>query len=155
MQSVTAPSETVEDALEEAIFRAGGILASNRGQPSKVGAGPVRVPRGRPHGEPIVRADMRSAFGAAGGSQRPPACMPQVGWSRSSRTDKSVHSLATVIAMKVRCASSLVLTLQPYNRKWFSLGCLAFPLLRGFAACSGKQPEPPPVCPEHGVSVKP
>lgn len=36
MQTATAPAETVEDALEEAIFQAGGILASNRGQPSKV-----------------------------------------------------------------------------------------------------------------------
>ena len=31
------------------------------------------------------------------------SALPQVSWSRSSRTDKSVHSLATVIAMKVRC----------------------------------------------------
>ena len=38
MQTSTAPLETIEDALEEAIFKAGGILASNRGQPSKVGA---------------------------------------------------------------------------------------------------------------------
>ncbi|PRW32888.1 tRNA pseudouridine synthase [Chlorella sorokiniana] len=59
MQTATAPLETIEDALEEAIFKAGGILASNRGQPSKVS------------------------------------------WSRSSRTDKSVHSLATVVAMKM------------------------------------------------------
>ncbi|KAL4422713.1 hypothetical protein ABPG75_008910 [Micractinium tetrahymenae] len=55
----SAPEATVEDALEEAIFRAGGILPSNRGQLSKVG------------------------------------------WSRSSRTDKSVHSLATVVGLKM------------------------------------------------------
>ena len=36
MQRETAPEETVEDALEEAIFRAGGILASNRGNLKKV-----------------------------------------------------------------------------------------------------------------------
>ncbi|KAL4448956.1 hypothetical protein ABPG77_007673 [Micractinium sp. CCAP 211/92] len=54
-----APEATVEDALEEAIFRAGGILPSNRGQLSKVS------------------------------------------WSRSSRTDKSVHSLATVVGLKM------------------------------------------------------
>ena len=38
MQRETAPEETVEDALEEAIFRAGGILASNRGNLKKVRA---------------------------------------------------------------------------------------------------------------------
>lgn len=38
MQAATAPTETVEDALEEAIFKAGGILESNRGQLSKVQA---------------------------------------------------------------------------------------------------------------------
>ncbi|PSC73076.1 tRNA pseudouridine synthase [Micractinium conductrix] len=59
MQQGTAPDATIEDRLEEAIFKAGGILASNRGQLSKVG------------------------------------------WSRSSRTDKSVHSLSTVIGMKM------------------------------------------------------
>lgn len=59
VQLSSAPEVTVEDALEEAIFRAGGILPSNRGQLSKVG------------------------------------------WSRSSRTDKSVHSLATVVGLKM------------------------------------------------------
>lgn len=44
-----APEATVEDALEEAIFRAGGILPSNRGQLSKVrfvhlqGCAPARL----------------------------------------------------------------------------------------------------------------
>jgi tRNA pseudouridine38-40 synthase len=52
---------TVEDALQQAIFKAGGIIASNLGSPSKLG------------------------------------------WSRSSRTDKSVHSLATVVSMKMEC----------------------------------------------------
>lgn len=51
----------MEDALQQAIFKAGGIIASNLGSPSKLG------------------------------------------WSRSSRTDKSVHSLATVVSMKMEC----------------------------------------------------
>jgi hypothetical protein len=37
MQQGSAPQQTVEDALEEAIFRSGGILESNRGSLSKVG----------------------------------------------------------------------------------------------------------------------
>ena len=54
-----ALAETVEDALQSAIYAAGGMLASNLGAPHKVA------------------------------------------WSRSSRTDKSVHSLATVVALKM------------------------------------------------------
>lgn len=60
MQKATN-GETIEDALQQAIFKAGGIIASNLGYPSKLG------------------------------------------WSRSSRTDKSVHSLATVVSMKMEC----------------------------------------------------
>ena len=52
---------TVEDVLEEAIYRSGGILESNRGMLGKIN------------------------------------------WSRSSRTDKRVHSLSTVISMKLEC----------------------------------------------------
>lgn len=37
MQVQMVPEDTVEDTLEEAIFKAGGILESNRGQQSKVG----------------------------------------------------------------------------------------------------------------------
>ncbi|KAI3430436.1 hypothetical protein D9Q98_005031 [Chlorella vulgaris] len=59
MQSNGRADDSVEDTLEEAIFRAGGILESNRGKLSKVA------------------------------------------WSRSSRTDKSVHSVATVVGMKM------------------------------------------------------
>lgn len=61
MQPSNAPSETIEDALEAAIFAAGGILPSNMG------------------------------------------ALKKLGWSRSSRTDKSVHSLSTVVAMKMEC----------------------------------------------------
>lgn len=39
----SAPQETVEDALEEAIYRAGGILESNRGSLSKVGEPPCKA----------------------------------------------------------------------------------------------------------------
>ena len=56
---------TVEDVLEEAIYRAGGILDSNRGMLGKIN------------------------------------------WSRSSRTDKRVHSLSTVISMKLECNAGL------------------------------------------------
>lgn len=37
MQRSSAPEETIEDVLEEAIFQAGGILPSNRGNLGKVG----------------------------------------------------------------------------------------------------------------------
>lgn len=60
-QPDNAPQQTIEDALEAAIFAAGGILPSNMG------------------------------------------ALKKLGWSRSSRTDKSVHSLATVVAMKMEC----------------------------------------------------
>jgi tRNA pseudouridine38-40 synthase len=60
-QPDNAPQQTIEDALEAAIFAAGGILPSNMGS------------------------------------------LKKLGWSRSSRTDKSVHSLATVVAMKMEC----------------------------------------------------
>ena len=56
---------TVEDVLEDAIYRAGGILDSNRGSLGKIN------------------------------------------WSRSSRTDKRVHSLSTVISMKLECNPEL------------------------------------------------
>eukprot|EP00887_Chlorella_sp_A99_P000194 scaffold13.g194.t1 len=59
VQQATAPQETIEDELEAAIFKAGGILESNMGRLSKLK------------------------------------------WSRSSRTDKSVHSLSTVVACKL------------------------------------------------------
>ncbi|EIE24783.1 pseudouridine synthase [Coccomyxa subellipsoidea C-169] len=52
---------TVEAALEEAIFKAGGILESNRG------------------------------------------ALHKIDWSRSSRTDKGVHSCSTVIGLKMEC----------------------------------------------------
>ncbi len=55
------PSLTVEDVLEEAIYKSGGILDSNRGSLGKIG------------------------------------------WCRSSRTDKRVHSLSTVISLKLEC----------------------------------------------------
>lgn len=60
-QPDNAPQQTIEDALEAAIFASGGILPSNMGS------------------------------------------LKKLGWSRSSRTDKSVHSLATVVAMKMEC----------------------------------------------------
>jgi tRNA pseudouridine38-40 synthase len=60
-QPDNAPQQTIEDALEAAIFAAGGILPSNMGS------------------------------------------LKKLGWSRSSRTDKSVHSLATIVAMKMEC----------------------------------------------------
>jgi len=56
---------TVEDVLEEAVYRAGGILDANRGSLGKIN------------------------------------------WSRSSRTDKRVHSLSTVISMKLECNPGL------------------------------------------------
>lgn len=56
---------TVEDVLEEAVYRSGGILESNRGMLGKIN------------------------------------------WSRSSRTDKRVHSLSTVISMKLECNAAL------------------------------------------------
>lgn len=111
-----APEATVEDALEEAIFRAGGILPSNRGQLSKarhgaaahacgccmvVVAGPCRALSGLRQASPaccwlllcLLRLLLRlpSALGR----------ILQVSWSRSSRTDKSVHSLATVVGLKM------------------------------------------------------
>lgn len=55
------PSLTVEDVLEDAIYKSGGILESNRGSLGKIG------------------------------------------WCRSSRTDKRVHSLSTVISLKLEC----------------------------------------------------
>jgi tRNA pseudouridine38-40 synthase len=57
----SAPSDTVEDALQAALFAAGGILSTNLGSVSRLA------------------------------------------WSRSSRTDKRVHSLSTVVAMKLEC----------------------------------------------------
>ncbi|KAH7425692.1 hypothetical protein KP509_11G066600 [Ceratopteris richardii] len=59
IQRTTADGQTIEQELETAIFRAGGILESN--------------------------------FGA----------LEKIGWMRSSRTDKGVHSLSTVITMKL------------------------------------------------------
>ena len=56
---------TVEDVLEEAVYRAGGILDANRGSLGKIN------------------------------------------WARSSRTDKRVHSLSTVISMKLECNPGL------------------------------------------------
>jgi hypothetical protein len=54
MNRHSAPDATIEDKLEQAIFKAGGILESNLG------------------------------------------ALDKLRWSRSSRTDKSVHSLSTV-----------------------------------------------------------
>lgn len=57
----TGSVDSIEFALEEAIYQAGGILESNRGS------------------------------------------LKKIGWARSSRTDKRVHSLCTVISMKLEC----------------------------------------------------
>jgi len=65
LSSQAGHSKTIEEVLESAIFRSGGILESNRGNLGKVG------------------------------------------WSRSSRTDKRVHSLSTVISMKLECNPDL------------------------------------------------
>ena len=124
MQQGTAPDATIEDRLEEAIFKAGGILASNRGQLSKVGetvrqqfrdgggAVHTRTQRGYCRltwrqlstvGTNMAQGN-QGAAGAGGAPLSPsPVTAPavQVGWSRSSRTDKSVHSLSTVIGMKM------------------------------------------------------
>ncbi|KAI5079597.1 hypothetical protein GOP47_0005076 [Adiantum capillus-veneris] len=59
IQRTSAAGQTIEQELETAIFRAGGILESN--------------------------------FGS----------LEKVGWMRSSRTDKGVHSLSTVISLKI------------------------------------------------------
>lgn len=57
----TAPDNTIESLLEDAIYKAGGILESNRGEPKKLKM------------------------------------------TRSSRTDKNVHSISTVIGMRYEC----------------------------------------------------
>lgn len=59
IQRDSASTVTIEDELENAILKAGGMLESNYGN------------------------------------------LHKVGWKRSSRTDKGVHSLATVITMKM------------------------------------------------------
>nr|ABK27072.1 unknown [Picea sitchensis] len=59
IQRDSASTITIEDELEKAILKAGGMLESNYGN------------------------------------------LHKLGWRRSSRTDKGVHSLATVIAMKM------------------------------------------------------
>ncbi|MCO5595468.1 hypothetical protein L7F22_049511 [Adiantum nelumboides] len=59
IQRTSAAGQTIEQELESAIFRAGGILESN--------------------------------FGS----------LEKIGWTRSSRTDKGVHSLSTVISLKM------------------------------------------------------
>jgi tRNA pseudouridine38-40 synthase len=65
---VVPGARTVEDVLEDAIFKSGGILESNRGSLTKIK------------------------------------------WSRSSRTDKRVHSLSTVISLKLECEADIFLS---------------------------------------------
>ena len=65
---VVSGARTVEDVLEDAIFKSGGILESNRGNLTKIK------------------------------------------WSRSSRTDKRVHSLSTVISLKLECEADIFLS---------------------------------------------
>lgn len=96
-------------------------LAIARASTARCAFWPCRSLPTHPHGPPCMWQSTSLILA--------PACMsamPQVSWSRSSRTDKSVHSLATVIAMKVRggwaaCCAALVLI--PWSRlTWFSDG---------------------------------
>lgn len=74
VQLSSAPEVTVEDALEEAIFRAGGILPSNRGQLSKVRAALAAAAPPASPGQG-AGAHQRAARGpTAAGTSRRPCC---------------------------------------------------------------------------------
>ncbi len=85
---------TVEAALEEATFKAGGILESNRG------------------------------------------ALHKIDWSRSSRTDKGVHSCSTVSSLQHLAFRQHEETLySKYTRSWQHV-----PAMRGRNACNLASP---------------
>ncbi len=122
-------AHTIEDEVEEAIFKAGGIDEANHGQLNK-----ARIVK---HSYTVLEV-IHASF-----------LVLQVGWSRAARTDKGVHAAGQVVSLRLRVprdAASEAAMLERINAS-LPADIRAFSLLRTTSsfnsknACYGRQYE--------------